>query len=58
MGANLIIAFGMTEASGYISHTLATDPYELKSSTVGIPLPHTDVQLVNPHDLIKDLESQ
>jgi len=49
MGADLIIAFGMTEASGYISHTLATDPYELKSATVGVPLPHIDVQLVNPH---------
>ncbi len=48
MGADLIIAFGMTEASGYISHTLSTDTYELKSSTVGIPLPHIDVQLVNP----------
>ena len=48
MGADLVIAFGMTEASGYISHTLSTDTYELKSSTVGIPLPHIDVQLVNP----------
>ena len=48
MGADLIIAFGMTEASGYISHTLVNDPYELKSSTVGVPLPHIDVQLVNP----------
>lgn len=48
MGADLIIAFGMTEASGYISHTLSTDTYELKSSTVGIPLPYADVKLVNP----------
>ncbi len=49
MGADLIIAFGMTEASGYISHTLSTDMFELKSSMVGIPLPHADVHLVNPH---------
>ncbi len=48
MGADLIIAFGMTEASGYISHTLSTDSDELKSETVGIPLPHVDVQLINP----------
>ncbi len=48
MGADLIIAFGMTEASGYITHTLSTDTTELKSETVGIPLPHSDVQLVSP----------
>ncbi len=48
MGADLIIAFGMTEASGYITHTLPTDSTELKSQTVGRPLPHTDVQLVSP----------
>jgi len=48
MGADLVIAFGMTEASGYISHTLFTDTYELRSATVGIPLPHIDVQLVDP----------
>lgn len=47
MGADLVIAFGMTEASGYISHTLSTDTYELRSATVGIPLPHVDVQLVD-----------
>lgn len=48
MGADLIIAFGMTEASGYISHVLSTDTPELKSLTVGIPLPHIDVQMVGP----------
>ena len=48
MGADLIIAFGMTEASGYISHVLSTDTPELKSLTVGIPLPHIDVQMVSP----------
>ena len=47
MGADLVIAFGMTEASGYVSHTLSTDTYELRSTTVGIPLPHVAVQLVD-----------
>lgn len=48
LGAELVIAFGMTEASGYISHTLSTDSYELRSTTVGLPLPHVEAQVVNP----------
>ena len=50
MGADSYILFGMTEASGCITMTLPSDSFELKSATVGVPLPHTEVKLVHLHD--------
>jgi fatty-acyl-CoA synthase len=47
MGANVAIIFGMTEAAGGITYTLPDDSFELKSATVGLPLPHCDVKIVN-----------
>jgi fatty-acyl-CoA synthase len=46
-GADVAIAFGQTESSGIIATTRARDPFELASSTVGIPLPHTEVKIVD-----------
>ena len=45
-GAEPTIVFGMTEASPLISTTLPDDSFELRSATVGIPLPHVDVKIV------------
>ncbi len=46
-GAQPMIGFGMTEASPMVTGTLQDDGFELKSATVGIPLPHTEVKLID-----------
>jgi len=48
MGADVVIAFAQTESSGAITLTLPGDPFELKAATVGIPLPHTEVKIIDP----------
>lgn len=48
-GADPIIVFGMTEASPIITQTLPDDSFELRSATVGLPLPHTEVKIVDSH---------
>lgn len=48
MGADCIIVFGQTESSGAVTETLLTDSFELKSSTVGLPLPNTEIAIVSP----------
>jgi fatty-acyl-CoA synthase len=47
-GADVGIVFGQTEASPTITQTLNNDTFELKSATVGKPLPHTDVKIIDP----------
>lgn len=46
-GADPVIGFGMTEASPMVTGTLASDSFELKSATVGKPLAHVAVQIVD-----------
>jgi fatty-acyl-CoA synthase len=41
------IGFGQTEASPYITHTLPDDPHPDWISTVGRPLPHTEIKIVD-----------
>ena len=48
MGADALIVFGMTEGSGVMTQTRLTDNFALKSSTVGLPLPHTEAKIVDP----------
>jgi fatty-acyl-CoA synthase len=48
IGANIAILFGMTEASAAITQTLPDDTFELKAATVGIPVAHTDVKIIDP----------
>ena len=48
MGADVCNFFGQTEASPFITKTLPDDPFELKATTVGLPLPHSEVKLINP----------
>jgi fatty-acyl-CoA synthase len=48
MGADVAIVFGQTEASAAITLTRQDDTFELKSATVGVPLPHVEVKIINP----------
>ena len=47
MGADVAIVFGQTEASAAITLTKQDDSFELKSSTIGVPMPHGDVKIIN-----------
>ena len=46
-GAGPMVTMGMTEASPLITQSLPTDSFELCSSTAGLPLPHTDIKIVD-----------
>jgi len=48
MGADVAIVFGQTEASAAITLTLQNDTFELKSATVGVPMPHGEVKIIDP----------
>jgi fatty-acyl-CoA synthase len=48
MGADVAIVFGQTEASAAITLTRQDDSFELKSATVGVPMPHGEVKIINP----------
>ena len=44
----LTIAYGLTEASPVITQTTIDDPIDLRVTTVGKALPHTEVKVVDP----------
>jgi fatty-acyl-CoA synthase len=49
MGAReIVIGYGQTEASSWITMTRPDDPLELRVSTVGRPLPPVEVKLIDP----------
>jgi fatty-acyl-CoA synthase len=48
LGADVAIIFGQTEGSCCLTSTLPEDPFELKAATVGKPLPHIDLKIINP----------
>jgi fatty-acyl-CoA synthase len=49
MGAReIVIGYGQTEASSWITMTRPDDPLELRVSTVGRPLPDVEVKLIDP----------
>jgi fatty-acyl-CoA synthase len=50
LGLKLGIGFGQTEASPYVTHTFPDDPHPAWASTVGPPLPHTEVKIIAPGD--------
>ena len=43
----ITIAYGLTEASPVITHTTTDDPIELRVASVGKPLPHTEVKIID-----------
>jgi fatty-acyl-CoA synthase len=47
-GADPLIVFAQTEASCTITQTVPEDPFERKAGTVGVPLPHLEVKVVDP----------
>jgi fatty-acyl-CoA synthase len=49
-GLKVAIGFGQTEASPYLTHTLPDDPHPDWISTVGRPLPQTEIKIVNPEN--------
>lgn len=48
LGADVFIGFGQTEATCGITTTLPEDTFRRKSRTVGIPLPYTEVKIIDP----------
>ena len=48
IGADVAIVFGQTEGSCCLTSTLPDDPFELKAATVGKPLPHIDIKIIDP----------
>src|SRR5262249_44039888 len=47
-GADILITFGQTEGTGCLTTTRPDDSFELKAATVGKPLPHIDVRIIDP----------
>jgi len=48
IGADVSIVFAQTEASAVITMTRPDDPFERKATTVGVPLPHAEVKIIDP----------
>lgn len=47
-GLKVTIGFGQTEASPYLTHTLPGDPHPDWITTVGRPLPQTEIKIIDP----------
>jgi fatty-acyl-CoA synthase len=47
-GVRVTIGYGQTEASPYITHTRTDDDHIDGTSTVGRPLPHSEVKIIDP----------
>ncbi len=48
IGADILVPFGQTECTGGFTQTLPDDAFEVKASTVGVPIPNMDVKIINP----------
>lgn len=44
----IVIGYGLTESSSWITETRPDDPLELRVSTVGKPLPNVEVKIMDP----------
>ena len=47
LGADIAIGFGQTEASAALTATKPEDSFARKSATVGVPLPSTDIKIID-----------
>jgi fatty-acyl-CoA synthase len=47
--AEIVVGYGQTEASSWITQTRPEDPLELRVSTVGRPLPNVEVKVIDPN---------
>ncbi|KAL7800124.1 hypothetical protein V8C37DRAFT_414063 [Trichoderma ceciliae] len=50
---DLVICYGMTETSPVSCMTRPSDPFEQRTASVGTPMPHTTVKIVDPLDHTK-----
>jgi len=48
IGADPTIVYGQTETACTMTLTLPDDPFEQKAATCGVPLPHTEIKIVDP----------
>ena len=46
--SDITVAYGITEASSWITMTHPRDPIELRVSTIGTPLPCNEVKIIDP----------
>ncbi len=44
----LTIAYGLTESSPVLTQTTTDDPIELRVATIGRPLPHSEIKIIDP----------
>jgi fatty-acyl-CoA synthase len=44
----IVIGYGQTESSSWVTMTQPDDPLELRVSTVGRPLPHVEAKIIDP----------
>jgi fatty-acyl-CoA synthase len=44
----LTIAYGLTETSPVVTQTTSEDPIELRVASVGKPMPHTEIKIIDP----------
>jgi fatty-acyl-CoA synthase len=51
LGVNFTITYGQTECSPILTNTCPSDSSEDKGLTVGKPLPHTEIRIVDPVSL-------
>jgi fatty-acyl-CoA synthase len=47
--SELTIVYGLTETSPGITQTTPDDPLELRVTTVGKPMAHTEIKIIDPH---------
>jgi fatty-acyl-CoA synthase len=48
IGADPTIVYAQTESSCTMTQTRPADPFECKAATCGVPLPHTEIKIVDP----------
>ena len=51
LGLDFTIIYGQTECSPVLTNTLPSDSAEDKGVTIGPPLPHTEIRIVDPNTL-------
>jgi fatty-acyl-CoA synthase len=48
LGADVLVVYGLTEASPVVTQALPDDPAENQFETIGRPIPHVEVKLIRP----------
>jgi fatty-acyl-CoA synthase len=48
LGADILVVYGLTEASPVLTQALLDDPPEYQFETIGRPIPHVELKLIQP----------